>query len=94
MAAIQPTDEGRRAAAGTLGLRPDRRVPHLVLLAVMSFKHEALAFNLFDAPGQQDFNEDTYRTLTAVDSTVMVLDALPSQAHGSTSSEPQPVKSS
>ncbi len=41
----------------------------------MSFEHEELAFNLLDTPGHQDFSEDTYRTLTAVDSAVMVLDA-------------------
>jgi peptide chain release factor 3 len=40
----------------------------------MSFEHEGLAFNLLDTPGHQDFSEDTYRTLTAVDSAVMVLD--------------------
>ena len=43
--------------------------------AVMSFEHDGLAFNLLDTPGHQDFSEDTYRTLTAVDSAVMVLDA-------------------
>jgi peptide chain release factor 3 len=43
--------------------------------AVMSFEHQGLAFNLLDTPGHQDFSEDTYRTLTAVDSAVMVLDA-------------------
>ena len=43
--------------------------------AVMSFDHEGLAFNLLDTPGHQDFSEDTHRTLTAVDSAVMVLDA-------------------
>ena len=41
----------------------------------MSFEHGGLAFNLLDTPGHQDFSEDTYRTLTAVDSAVMVLDA-------------------
>jgi peptide chain release factor 3 len=41
----------------------------------MSFEYEGLAFNLLDTPGHQDFSEDTYRTLTAVDSAVMVLDA-------------------
>ena len=41
----------------------------------MSFEHEGLAFDLLDTPGHQDFSEDTYRTLTAVDSAVMVLDA-------------------
>src|SRR5690348_15430107 len=43
--------------------------------AVMSFEHEGLAFNLLDTPGHEDFSEDTYRTLTAVDSAVMVIDA-------------------
>jgi peptide subunit release factor RF-3 len=42
--------------------------------AVMSFEHQGIAFNLLDTPGHQDFCEDTYRTLTAVDSAVMVLD--------------------
>jgi peptide subunit release factor RF-3 len=37
----------------------------------MSFEHQGLAFNLLDTPGHQDFSEDTYRTLTAVDSAVM-----------------------
>jgi translation elongation factor EF-G len=46
-----------------------------VFSAVMSFEHGGLAFNLLDTPGHQDFSEDTYRTLTAVDSAVMVLDA-------------------
>ena len=41
----------------------------------MSFEHDGLTFNLLDTPGHQDFSEDTYRTLTAVDSAVMVLDA-------------------
>src|SRR5207245_7509781 len=43
--------------------------------AVMSSEHESLAFNLLDPPGHQDFSEDTYRTLSAVDSAIMVLDA-------------------
>src|SRR5580692_8963333 len=46
----------------------------------MSFEHEGLAFNLLDTRGTRisahwDFSEDTYRTLTAVDSAVIVLDA-------------------
>ncbi len=41
----------------------------------MTFEHDGLTFNLLDTPGHQDFSEDTYRTLTAVDSAVMVLDA-------------------
>src|SRR5437867_3865505 len=43
--------------------------------AVMSFEHEGLAFNLLDTPGHQDFSEDTYRTLTAADSAIMLIDS-------------------
>jgi hypothetical protein len=43
--------------------------------AVMSLEYEGLAFNLLDTLGHQDFGEVTHRPLTAVDSTVMVLDA-------------------
>jgi peptide subunit release factor RF-3 len=45
--------------------------------AVMSFEHEGLAFNLLDTPSHQDFSEDIYCTLTAVDSAVMVLAVRP-----------------
>jgi peptide chain release factor 3 len=41
----------------------------------MTFDFDGKTFNLLDTPGHQDFSEDTYRTLTAVDSAVMVLDA-------------------
>lgn len=43
--------------------------------SVMTFEHDGVIFNLLDTPGHQDFSEDTYRTLTAVDSAIMVLDA-------------------
>jgi peptide chain release factor 3 len=43
--------------------------------SVMMFEHRGLVFNLLDTPGHEDFSEDTYRTLTAVDSAVMVIDA-------------------
>lgn len=42
---------------------------------VLQFEHDGCLFNLLDTPGHQDFSEDTYRTLTAADSAVMVLDA-------------------
>lgn len=41
----------------------------------MTFEHGGITFNLLDTPGHQDFSEDTYRTLTAVDSAIMVIDA-------------------
>ena len=46
-----------------------------VVTSVMTFEFEGLVFNLLDTPGHEDFSEDTYRTLTAVDSAVMVIDA-------------------
>jgi len=46
-----------------------------VSASVMTFDHEGLMFNLLDTPGHEDFSEDTYRTLTAADAAVMVLDA-------------------
>src|SRR3546814_13589009 len=46
-----------------------------VASSVMTYDYAGKTFNLLDTPGHQDFSEDTYRTLTAVDSAVMVLDA-------------------
>jgi peptide chain release factor 3 len=46
-----------------------------VVTSVMTFEYGGLVFNLLDTPGHEDFSEDTYRTLTAVDSAVMVIDA-------------------
>jgi len=45
-----------------------------VTASVMTFEYEGHTVNLLDTPGHKDFSEDTYRTLTAVDSAVMVLD--------------------
>ena len=42
--------------------------------SVMTFEHRGLTFNLLDTPGHSDFSEDTYRTLTAVDAAIMVID--------------------
>jgi len=46
-----------------------------VTSTVLQFEHRGRCVNLLDTPGHQDFSEDTYRVLTAVDSAVMVLDA-------------------
>jgi peptide chain release factor 3 len=46
-----------------------------VVTSVMTFEYDTRVFNLLDTPGHEDFSEDTYRTLTAVDSAVMVIDA-------------------
>ena len=47
-----------------------------VATSVMAFEYEGFKINLLDTPGHQDFAEDTYRTLTAVDSVVMVVDCV------------------
>src|SRR5687767_15902148 len=46
-----------------------------VTTSVMHFEYGGCVFNLLDTPGHEDFSEDTYRTLTAVDSAIMVIDA-------------------
>ena len=45
-----------------------------VTSSVMQFPYRARTVNLLDTPGHEDFSEDTYRTLTAVDSVLMVID--------------------
>lgn len=45
-----------------------------VVTSVMTFEYEDHIFNLLDTPGHEDFADDTYRTLTAVDSAIMVID--------------------
>ena len=70
---VKARGERRRVRSDWMAIERERGIS--VSSAVMSFEHEGLAFNLLDTPGHQDFSEDTYRTLTAVDSAVMVLDA-------------------
>lgn len=45
-----------------------------VATSVMAFEYRGLKINILDTPGHQDFAEDTYRTLTAVDSVIVVID--------------------
>src|ERR1700751_2440267 len=47
-----------------------------VATSVMSFEYEGKLINLLDTPGHKDFAEDTYRTLTAVDSVILVIDSV------------------
>src|SRR5487761_557158 len=70
---VRARGERRRVRSDWMELERERGIS--VSSAVMSFEHDGLAFNLLDTPGHQDFSEDTYRTLTAGDSAVMVLDA-------------------
>src|SRR5271165_6341676 len=56
-------------------MKIDRQRGISVTSSVMTFEFGGAVFNLLDTPGHEDFSEDTYRTLTAVDSAVMVIDA-------------------
>jgi peptide chain release factor 3 len=56
-----------------MGIERERGIS--VVTSVMTFEYGDCVFNLLDTPGHEDFSEDTYRTLTAVDSAVMVIDA-------------------
>src|ERR1700756_2488867 len=47
-----------------------------VATSVMSFEYKDTLINLLDTPGHKDFAEDTYRTLTAVDSVILVIDSV------------------
>ena len=63
----------RRARSDWMKIEQQRGIS--VTSSVMTFEHKGVTYNLLDTPGHEDFSEDTYRTLTAVDSAVMVIDA-------------------
>ena len=46
-----------------------------VTSSVLQFNYDGYCINILDTPGHEDFSEDTYRTLMAADSAVMVIDA-------------------
>ena len=56
-------------------MRIERERGISVVTSVMTFEYGGHVYNLLDTPGHEDFADDTYRTLTAVDSAVMVIDA-------------------
>src|SRR5258706_10896317 len=70
---VKARGDRRRARSDWMKIERERGIS--VSSSVMTFEHEGLVYNLLDTPGHEDFSEDTYRTLTAVDSAVMVLDA-------------------
>ena len=71
--AVRARGEQRRTRSDWMKIERERGIS--VSASVMTFEHEHLLFNLLDTPGHEDFSEDTYRTLTAADCAVMVLDA-------------------
>lgn len=62
----------RHATSDWMALEQQRGIS--VTTSVMQFVHNERIMNLLDTPGHEDFSEDTYRTLTAVDSALMVID--------------------
>ncbi len=71
--AVKARKSGRHATSDFLEIEKQRGIS--VASSVMQFDYRDHVVNLLDTPGHQDFSEDTYRVLTAVDSALMVIDA-------------------
>ncbi len=71
--AVKARGDRRRARSDWMKVERERGIS--VTTSVMTFDYAGCTFNLLDTPGHEDFSEDTYRTLTAVDSAIMVIDA-------------------
>lgn len=69
---VKAKGERRRARSDWMKVEQERGIS--VSSSVMTFENGGITYNLLDTPGHEDFSEDTYRTLTAVDSAIMVLD--------------------
>ncbi|WP_068076144.1 peptide chain release factor 3 [Novosphingobium lentum] len=70
---VKARGQARRARSDWMKIEQQRGIS--VTSSVMTFERQGITFNLLDTPGHEDFSEDTYRTLTAVDSAIMVIDA-------------------
>lgn len=74
LAGAVKSNKARRAALSDwMDIERQRGIS--VTTSVLQFTYRGIRFNLLDTPGHQDFSEDTYRTLTAADSAVMLIDA-------------------
>ncbi|MFT4782379.1 MAG: peptide chain release factor 3 [Paracoccaceae bacterium] len=69
---VRAKGEARRTRSDFMKMEQDRGIS--VSASAMSFDFGNYRFNLVDTPGHSDFSEDTYRTLTAVDAAIMVID--------------------
>src|SRR5580765_8362405 len=72
--AVRAGKNQRRATSDWMALEQQRGIS--ITTTALQFEYEGRLLNLLDTPGHQDFSEDTYRTLMAVDSAVMVLDSV------------------
>jgi peptide chain release factor 3 len=70
---VRAKGDRRRTRSDWMSIERARGIS--VVTSVMTFEYGGCVFNLLDTPGHEDFSEDTYRTLTAVDAAVMVIDA-------------------
>ena len=70
---IKGKKAARHAVSDWMEIEKQRGIS--VTSSVMQFEYEGYCINILDTPGHQDFSEDTYRTLMAADSAVMVIDA-------------------
>ena len=70
--AVKARRQMRSARSDWMKVEQERGIS--VVSSVMTFDYDGIRFNLLDTPGHEDFSEDTYRTLTAVDSAIMVID--------------------
>ena len=71
--AVKGKKNYRHAVSDWMEIEKQRGIS--VSSSVMQFQYEGFCINILDTPGHQDFSEDTYRTLMAADSAVMVIDA-------------------
>ena len=65
--------KGKLATSDWMGMEQERGIS--ITSSAMQFPYKDAIINVLDTPGHQDFSEDTYRTLTAADAAIMVLDA-------------------
>jgi len=72
--AVKARKASRHATSDWMAIERERGIS--VTSSVMKFNYRDYEINLLDTPGHQDFSEDTYRVLTAVDSAVMVIDSV------------------
>lgn len=71
--AVKSRKVERKATSDWMAIEQERGIS--VTTSVMKFAYRDFEINLLDTPGHQDFSEDTYRVLTAVDSAIMVIDS-------------------
>ena len=71
--AVKGKKNSRHAVSDWMEIEKQRGIS--VTSSVMQFQYDGFCINILDTPGHQDFSEDTYRTLMAADSAVMVIDA-------------------